>query len=99
MRLDKLLTDICTEVGLEFAPFALSTYGELGRKASDILSTVVDLYAAKHDLLRSLTAFRLRQLIQVALMRSVAKRLLIACQAKGEGEGSPYATGYSSPSH
>jgi len=82
-------SDICTEVGLEFAPFALSTFGELGRKASDILSTVVDLYAAKHDLLRSLAAFRLRQLIQVALMRSVAKRLLIACQAKGEGEGSP----------
>jgi len=82
-------SDICTEVGLEFAPFALSTFGELGRRASDILSTVVDLYAARHDLLRSLAAFRLRQLIQVALMRSVAKRLLIACQAKGEGEGSP----------
>jgi len=80
---------ICTEVGLEFAPFALSTFGELGRRASDILSTVVDLYATRHDLLRSLAAFRLRQLIQVALMRSVAKRLLIACQAKGEGEGSP----------
>ena len=66
-----------------FSPFALSTFGEFGRQADQIFSTLVDLYAAKHDLRRSIAAYQLRQQVLVALMRSMAKRLLLAVTASG----------------
>ena len=75
--------EICDRVGLAFSPFALSTFGEFGRQADQIFSTLVDLYAAKHDLRRSIAAYQLRQQVLVALMRSMAKRLLLAVTASG----------------
>jgi len=72
---------ICDRVGLAFSHFALSTFGEFGRQADQIFSTLVDLYAAKHDLRRSIAAYQLRQQVLVALMRS--KRLLLAVTASG----------------
>ena len=75
--------EICDRVGLAFSHFALSTFGEFGRQADQIFSTLVDLYAAKHDLRRSIAAYQLRQQVLVALMRSMAKRLLLAVTASG----------------
>ena len=74
---------------LAFSPFALSTFGEFGRQADQIFSTLVDLYAAKHDLRRSIAAYQLRQQVLVALMRSMAKRLLLAVTASGGLSGGP----------
>ena len=69
--------EICDRIGLAFSPFALSTFGLLGRQADQIFSTLVDLYAAKHDLRRSIAAYQLRQQVLVALLRSMATRLLV----------------------
>lgn len=61
---------------IDFAPLALSSFGELGENCLEFISQV--FYCAKQDLPRAEGEAQLRQQLSVALMRQVGQRLLAA---------------------
>ena len=68
-------SSVCARAGIDFQPLAVDTFGGFGKQAEDAIHEVV-----KHaQLLRgsgSLQATHVRQRLQVAVFRGVARQLL-----------------------
>ena len=63
---------------IDFAPLAMSTFGELGEDCLEFISQAVAFYCAKHDLPRAEGETQFRQQLSAEPMRQVGQRLLAA---------------------
>ena len=70
---------------LNFIPAAFTTFGALGPESTHLINDAADVYSAKNAADRGVCRMQHVQIVQVALLHEVGKRLL-ACIQAGEEE-------------
>ena len=80
-------SDLVSTHRLEFVPFVVSTFGELGTHAQTFIDEAAAFYASAQQVPPGEAAMQLRQRLSVVVAQHVGERLLAAVGTAEAGEG------------